>query len=108
MTVRVSLSAGAASAIAAAVDGQVREAAQYAHVHCITSHVKGWGRRSGDLMGSYRLVHEGPAQYSVVTDSIPYAPHVEYGTIHMPAQKHMQNAGAAAAARFGGEWSAGG
>lgn len=64
------------------------------------SHVKGFGWRTGELARSYTYAPDGNG--FVVGTDMHYAPHVEFGTVNMPAQAHLRRAAAETANRFMG------
>ena len=105
MTVKVEYNFPAAmAAVDEGTRKQLLKIATYMKVHCMTSHTVGWGRRTGDLMRSYR-VEANDTGWMLVTDTVYYAGFVEFGTRRMVAQKHMRNAAEATASKFGGSLS---
>ena len=97
----------ALKAVDEGADREIHKAAGFMLVHCQTSHVQGWGRRTGTLMRSYAINQKEPGTWEMFTAGVPYAKFVEKGTSHMPAQEHMLNAALATASRYGGELSVG-
>ncbi len=57
-------------------------------------------KRTGRLAAGWRTVKQGPSSY-IVTNDVPYAKYVEFGTKNMPARPMLAPAVMAARASYG-------
>jgi hypothetical protein len=64
-----------------------------------STHVRGWGLRTGRLRGSYADSKKTPLSREI-TNSTYYAKYVEFGTSRMRAQKHLRLAAQKVASRY--------